>query len=151
VLEPTFSALDITEVHAARPAPGPPLLLVAGVHYALLHRLQLDWLRDELARLPRDSRFHTLARASMRADLFDRLRVLTADVLDTGSSATSVGEPAAAALVARWVDANAARVDRFDHVIEELRAAESPDLAVLSVALHAVSAVVSPGGAGQVE
>ena len=44
-------------------------------------RLELHWLRDRIADLPRDDRWSALARAALRDDLYTLHRALTAEVL----------------------------------------------------------------------
>ena len=76
--DPLCSALDIVEM--AEEA-GESVEAVAAVYFALGDRLQLHWLRDQIEALPRDNRWHTLARAALRDDLYAQERAATADVL----------------------------------------------------------------------
>ena len=69
-----FSALDIVEVAGAT---GAPLEEVAAVYHAVGARLQLQWLRHEITALPRDNRWQTLARASLRDELYALHSALT--------------------------------------------------------------------------
>jgi glutamate dehydrogenase len=119
-LEAMFNALDIVEV-----ADGFKLdaIHVAGVHFSLSGELGFSWLREGVGMLPADDHWHTLAKAALRDDLAGMLRALTADALRAGD-------------LASWKARNAVFRERFRQVLAELRAAGSPDLAMLSVALR---------------
>jgi glutamate dehydrogenase len=104
---------------------------VARLHFALAGELDFPWLRSVIGRLPADSHWDTLAKAALRDDLSGMLRALSADTLRAELSATDAGS-----LIARWKARNAVVYARFSQVLAELRAAEAPDLAMLSVALR---------------
>ena len=123
-----FSALDIVEVAAGL---GADIDAVARVHFALAGELDFPWLRAAIGRLAGDGHWHALAKAALRDDLASMLRALAADALRA--------EPGAAdpvGLIAAWKSRNAVLYERFRQVLAELRAAEAPDLAMLSVALR---------------
>jgi glutamate dehydrogenase len=100
-----------------------------------MHRLHLDRLRDQIAQLPRDSRWHTQARASIRADLYERLRALTVNVILGRATAGAVS---ASDLLDAWELRHGARIERYQGVLADLNAGDTADLAVLSVAVRAV-------------
>jgi glutamate dehydrogenase len=131
-LEWLFSALDIVEISAET---AHDLVAVAAVSFELVRRLHLDWLRDQIAQLPRDSRWHTQARASIRADLYERLRALTVSVI-LGQEHLDV--PTASKLIDEWEARRDRRLERYQRVLADLNAGDTADLAVLSVALRAV-------------
>ena len=89
----------------------------------LAGELEFPWLRSRIAILPAESHWQTLAKAALRDDLSGMLRALTSDALRAGD-------------VPAWKARNAALHERFRQILGELRAAESPDLAMLSVALR---------------
>ncbi|MGH2375006.1 MAG: NAD-glutamate dehydrogenase, partial [bacterium] len=79
---PMSAALDLVEVaHAA----ARPVENVAATYFSLGDRLLLHWLRDRISALPRGDRWQALARVSLRDDLYNTQRALTADVLRTGA------------------------------------------------------------------
>jgi glutamate dehydrogenase len=123
-----FSALDIVEVATAGDH---PVEHVAATYFALEERLQLRWLRGCINELPRDNRWQTLARLALRDDLYGQLRDVTAAVLVFHDVET-------------WFDRKAAVVDRCRHVLADIRAAGTYDLATLSVALRETDALVAP-------
>jgi glutamate dehydrogenase len=126
--DPLFNALDIVEVADQLKR---DIAQVARVHFALAGELDFPWLRSSIGILPADSHWDTLAKAALRDDLASMLRALTADALRTDASPS---DPAA--LITAWKTRQAVLYERFRQVLTDLRAAESPDLAMLSVAMR---------------
>jgi glutamate dehydrogenase len=122
-LDALFSALDIVEVADSLKR---DIDAVARVHFALAGELDFPWLRAVIGRLPVDSHWDTLAKAALRDDLASLLRALSEDVLSASDT-----NP-----IAAWKSRNAVRHERFQQILTDLRAVESPDLAMLSVALR---------------
>jgi glutamate dehydrogenase len=122
-----FSALDIIEIADECDA---PLVEVAGLHFGLGSRLQLHWLRDRIAALPRDNRWSALARAALRDDLHSIHRQLTAAVLQDRQRR---GDPVET--VKSWVDANPAG-ERFLQTLDDIRVGRAFDLTTLPVAIR---------------
>jgi len=118
--EAAFNALDIME--AAEDA-GRPVEDVARMHFGLAGELDAAWLRSRIGMLPADSHWQTLAKAALRDDLAGMLRSLTADALEAGD-------------LPSWKARNAQLYERARQILAELRAAEAPDLAMLSVAMR---------------
>ena len=121
-----FYALDIVEVAAAGER---PVEEVAALHFLLGGRLDLHWLRDRIAMLPRDNRWQALARAALRDDLFSLHAELTAELLRFDS-------------VEAWIDANRPAVERTREILGEIRAGGTFDLTTLPVALREVRNLV---------
>jgi len=122
-----FSALDIVAVADGIKRDVEP---VARLHFALSGELEVPWIRSRIGALPADSHWHTLAKAALRDDLGGMLRALAADALRTDGA----GDPAAQ--IAAWKTRNSVLYERFRQVLADLRASESPDLAMLSVAMR---------------
>ena len=82
------AALDVVEVASSA---GISVEEAASVYFALGESLDLHWLRDEVAALPRDNRWQALSRAALRDDLYAQLSALTLDTLrlDAGQAAPS--------------------------------------------------------------
>lgn len=123
-----FPALDIVAV-ADRMGKEP--LDVAEVYYDLGERLRINQLLDRILELPRNDRWQSMARASIREDLFAAHAALTADVLSEGNG-TSTPEQRFKA----WEQANAAILSRARATLEEIYGSEGFDLANLSVAMR---------------
>ncbi|GGN38405.1 NAD-glutamate dehydrogenase [Streptomyces fuscichromogenes] len=123
-----FPALDIVSV-ADRTGKEP--LDVAEVYYDLADRLGVTQLMDRIIELPRADRWQSMARASIREDLYAAHAMLTADVLAAGNG-TSTPEQRYEA----WEQNNSAILGRARTTLEEIRSSDSFDLANLSVAMR---------------
>jgi glutamate dehydrogenase len=123
-----FSALDIVEVADSLKR---DIDAVARVHFALAGELDFPWLRSSIGMLAADTHWQTLAKAALRDDLASTLRALTADALRAGAPPADAGT-----LIAAWKSGNSVLYERFRQILVDLRAAESPDLAMLSVAMR---------------
>jgi len=110
---------------------------VTDVHFALADSLGLSRLAMLISGLPRDSRWHTLARTAARDDLQAAHAELTTDVLlSTPSSA------AAEERISLWQQVNPAALTRAGAVVDDIISSDTADLATLSVALREVRALV---------
>ncbi|MFJ4831375.1 NAD-glutamate dehydrogenase [Streptomyces sp. NPDC088747] len=123
-----FPTLDIVAV-ADRTGKDP--MAVAEVYYDLADRLGITQLMDRIIELPRADRWQSMARASIREDLYAAHAALTADVLTVGNG-TSTPEQRFKA----WEEKNAAILGRARATLEEIRGSDSFDLANLSVAMR---------------
>jgi len=126
-MDTLFAAFDIAEIAASTQR---PVATVAGVYFAVSSKLGLGWLRDRIGRLPSDGHWQTLAKGAMRDDLAGVARTLAGNVFVNGEAND------AADLVAAWQARNGHAMDRAGRLLGELRAAPTPDLAMLSVALR---------------
>ncbi|MFF7183063.1 NAD-glutamate dehydrogenase domain-containing protein [Streptomyces sp. NPDC008121] len=123
-----FPTLDIVAI-ADRTDKDP--MAVAEVYYDLADRLRITQLMDRIIELPREDRWQSMARASIREDLFAAHAALTADVLAAGNG-TSTPEDRFKA----WEERNAAILGRARSTLEEIQGSETFDLANLSVAMR---------------
>ncbi|WP_217238618.1 NAD-glutamate dehydrogenase [Streptomyces sp. AC555_RSS877] len=123
-----FPTLDIVSV-AGRMGRDP--MDVAEVYYDLADRLHITQLMDRIIELPRADRWQSMARASIREDLYAAHAALTADVLAVGNG-TSTPEQRFKA----WEEKNAAILGRARTTLEEIQSSETFDLANLSVAMR---------------
>ncbi|MFF9023135.1 NAD-glutamate dehydrogenase [Streptomyces eurythermus] len=123
-----FPALDIVSV-ADRMGKEP--LDVAEVYYDLADRLDITQLMDRIIELPRTDRWQSMARASIREDLYAAHAALTADILAVGNG-TSTPEQRFEA----WEEKNAALLSRARTTLDEIRGSDAFDLANLSVAMR---------------
>ncbi|WP_030017889.1 NAD-glutamate dehydrogenase [Streptomyces monomycini] len=123
-----FPALDIVAI-ADRTGKEP--LDVAEVYYDLGDRLRINQLLDRILELPRNDRWQSMARASIREDLFAAHAALTGDVLSVGSDSATPEERFKA-----WEEKNAAILGRARTTLEEIHGSEGFDLANLSVAMR---------------
>ena len=133
---PAYSAFDIVNVAAST---GSDVTETAGVYFNLGGRLQIARLRDQIVALPRDDRWNTMARGTLRDDLYAAHAELTCDVLKE----TGPGTPDER--LAEWADRNAEAVQRTTRILTEIWETERSTLATLSVAVRAVRSLVASG------
>jgi glutamate dehydrogenase len=136
------SALDIVEVAKVSKR---DVVFVASVYFALAARLELEWLRQQIAGLKTQNRWHTFAKSALRNDLHIQQRSLTAELLQ-GVKRNMRPKT----LIDSWISTNQMTVDHFTTLMSELKASESVDFAMLSVALREVHRLLrGQAGAGQ--
>ncbi|MFH8790791.1 NAD-glutamate dehydrogenase [Streptomyces roseoverticillatus] len=123
-----FPALDVVAV-ADRAGKDP--LDVAEVYYDLADRLHITQLMDRIIELPRADRWQSMARASIREDLYAAHAALTADILSVGNGSSTPEQR-----FASWEEKNAAILGRARTTLDEIRGSDAFDLANLSVAMR---------------
>ncbi|WP_416975087.1 NAD-glutamate dehydrogenase [Streptomyces sp. 4F14] len=129
-----FPTLDIVSI-ADRSGKDP--LDVADVYYDLADRLRITQLMDRIIELPRADRWQSMARASIREDLYAAHASLTSDVLAVGNG-TSTPEQRFKA----WESKNAALLGRARVTLDEIQGSDSFDLANLSVAMRTMRSML---------
>ncbi|MGW1767084.1 NAD-glutamate dehydrogenase [Streptomyces sp. NPDC002073] len=125
------SAFPTLDIVAIADRTGKDALDVAEVYYDLADRLNITQLMDRIIELPRSDRWQSMARASIREDLFAAHAGLTSDVLAVGNG-TSTPEQRFKA----WEEKNAAIIGRARTTLEEIQGSDDFDLANLSVAMR---------------
>ncbi|MGW6402404.1 NAD-glutamate dehydrogenase [Streptomyces sp. NPDC055134] len=123
-----FPTLDIVAI-ADRTGKDP--LAVAEVYYDLADRLSIAQLMDRIIELPRADRWQSMARASIREDLYAAHAALTADVLAAGNGVSTPEQRFDA-----WQEKNAPILGRARTTLEEIQSSDAFDLANLSVAMR---------------
>ncbi|MFG3494473.1 NAD-glutamate dehydrogenase [Streptomyces sp. NPDC047928] len=123
-----FPTLDIVAI-ADRTGKGS--LSVAEVYYDLADRLRITQLMDRIIELPRADRWQSMARASIREDLYAAHAALTSDVLSVGNGASTPQER-----FQDWERKNASLLSRARTTLEEIQSSDAFDLANLSVAMR---------------
>ncbi|HWF72432.1 MAG TPA: NAD-glutamate dehydrogenase [Solirubrobacteraceae bacterium] len=136
-----FAALDIVEVAEATER---SVEAVAAVYFSLGGRLELNWLRDQIAELPGANRWQTLARSALREDLSSLHRALAQAVL---GGAAAEADPDAA--IDAWTRANAGALERSRTMLGDIRATRVFDLTTLPVALREVRNLLQDVGGAQ--
>jgi glutamate dehydrogenase len=125
---------DITEIDTAE---------VADTYFALMDRLGTDGLLTAVSALPRNDRWHSLARLAIRDDIYASLRALCFDVLAVGEPDESGEEK-----IAEWEHTSASRVERASRTLNEIRESGQLDLATLSVAARQIRRMTRTSGRG---
>ncbi|RNG27171.1 NAD-glutamate dehydrogenase [Streptomyces botrytidirepellens] len=123
-----FPTLDIVAI-ADRTGKDP--LAVAEVYYDLADRLSISQLMDRIIELPRADRWQSMARVSIREDLYAAQAALTSDVLSVGNGGSTPEQRFKA-----WEQKNAAILQRARTTLDEIQSSETFDLANLSVAMR---------------
>ena len=130
-----LDVIDIADIVDRDPAE------VADTYFALMNYLGTDGLLTAVSGLPRDDRWHALARLAIRDDVYGSLRALCFDVL-------AVGEPAERAeeKIAEWERSLGSRVLRARRTLTEIYAHDARDLATLSVAARQIRSMTRTTG-----
>jgi glutamate dehydrogenase len=130
-----YSALDIVEVAAATNRGTEE---VAGVYFVIGERLNFSWLHRQIAALPADSHWQTLAKAALKEELSGLQRELSCVVLKFSRPGELLTE-----IVSRWEAQNASSLERSRQVLADVQSADSTDLSMLSVALQELTNLVT--------
>ena len=132
-----LDVIDIADIDDRDPAE------VADTYFALMNYLGTDGLLTAVSGLPRDDRWHSLARLAVRDDIYGSLRALCFDVL-------AVGEPKETGeqKIAEWEQLNGSRVSRARRTLTEIREHDASDLATLSVAARQIRSMTRTSGVG---
>ena len=133
-----FSLLDIVELANST---GEQADDVGFVYFALSDRFEVDKMLNRITDLPRDERWHALARMALRYDLYGALAGLTSNVLTLTPEGGSPEER-----ITDWENANAEGLGRARTTLHEIASSDHFDLATLSVALRVVRTLVSTAG-----
>ncbi len=105
---------------------------VGRVYFRLGERLGIDWLRESAADFDAATPWQRQAIMAIVDDLYGQQRLLTAEVLETG------GDRAVDGAFDRWIEANAAAVERTEQLLADLRKVDGLDIAMLTVAAQQI-------------
>jgi len=133
-LDALFSGLNVIEVATAC---GETVETVAAVYFALGYKLDLHWLRDQIAKLPAETHWQTLAQGALRDDLYSEQRELTIEVLKPGTE-DGTEDKGAETLIDTWMEENRSAVERTNAILSDLKEADTLDIAMISVALREI-------------
>ncbi|MFL6267233.1 MAG: NAD-glutamate dehydrogenase [Actinomycetes bacterium] len=142
-LDALFSGLNVIEVATAC---GETVETVAAVYFALGYKLDLHWLRDQIAKLPAETHWQTLAQGALRDDLYSEQRELTIEVLKRDSG-DGTDDKDAETLIDTWTEENRSAVGRTNAILSDLKEADTLDIAMISVALREIRNLSETGTA----
>ena len=126
-----YPGLDLVEVAYQRDL---DMLDVARVYFELGEQLSLDWLRDQIEELPVEGHWQSVARGTLRENLYSYRRELTAMVLDdTQGEDLPANERADA-----WCAENDERIQHSLRILHDMQNVDGLDFATMSVALQEV-------------
>jgi glutamate dehydrogenase len=137
-LEALVPSLDIVEIAEAE---GLDVVSVADVYFSLGAKLELQWLRDRIVALSRETRWAAMARAALRDDVYSEQAALTAEVLNAGARSA-----AAPQRVETWLDDNKGAVERTLQLLADIRTGGTLDLARLNVAVREIRNLIHSSG-----
>jgi glutamate dehydrogenase len=129
-----FSLLNIVDVSEDT---GRDLTECAAMYFAVSEHLGFLRLLTAVTGLERGSRWHALARQTLRDDLYRSLQLITADILATTTAGT---DPVVA--IEEWEVQNATRLSRARRTLDELSSETMMDLAALSVAGREIRSLI---------
>jgi glutamate dehydrogenase len=129
-LELLQSGLYIVELAARRRA---PLIAVARAYLHLGHTLDLDGLRLQIDALPADGHWQSVARGSLRENLY----ALHSSLTDTIVRGKHRGDPVKA--VDAWLAARPGPVEHLKRILFDMANPPRVDFPTLSVALQALA------------
>jgi len=132
-----LDVIDIADIVERDPAE------VADSYFALMDYLGTDGLLTAVSALPRDDRWHALARLAIRDDIYVSLRALCFDVIAAGEPGET-GEQK----ISEWEHSNGSRVQRAHRTLTEIYASDAFDLATLSVAARQIRSMTRTTGKG---
>ncbi|HWN07344.1 MAG TPA: NAD-glutamate dehydrogenase [Steroidobacteraceae bacterium] len=108
----------------------------ARAYFGLGAELGLDWLRDQIERLPVDGHWQAVARGALREELYLLQRRLSDRVL-AGKTRGDAREQ-----VTGWIAAGGEAVAGISRMVREMRATGSADFPTVSVAVRALRRLV---------
>jgi len=130
-MEFLYSGLDLVEVAHQREI---NILTVAKVYFDIGRHLHLDWIREEIEELPAEGHWQSVARGTLRENLFSYRRDLTAIVIDTTEGEELPPNERADA----WCAENDERVMHALRIIGDMQSVGGLDFATVSVALQEI-------------
>ena len=123
-----YSALGIIE---AADLTGRPIDQVAQAYFEMGEHLSLNWFMQQVNGLPSTTHWEALARETMRDDLDWQQRSLTVGILNGQQADESLAQT-----IDRWEGDHASLIERWQSMLGELRAADSVEFPMVSVALR---------------
>jgi glutamate dehydrogenase len=128
-LEMLKSGLDIVDVAAARKV---PILQAARAYLRLGTRLDLDWLRLQIESLPAAGHWQSVARGTLRDNLYQLHRTLADSILGRSRRGDALRA------VDAWLEERRQPAEHLRRTFAEMTTAQAIDFATLSVALQSV-------------
>jgi glutamate dehydrogenase len=111
-----------------------PIETCATTYFGIGTALSLDWMREQIEMLTSEGHWQTVARTTLRDNIYRLQRQLTSQALK--------GARTSAQALQAWLEQNRAGADHVRKTVEEMRALPAIDFATLSVALQAVRRLV---------
>ena len=103
------------------------------MYFAIGARLGIDWLRHAARGVNTETDWETMAVTAIVDESYNHQSELTTRVLDMAGSG-ELNQRAASGLIEMWLDGHDGAVSRSHQLIDEMRAEDQVDLAMLTVA-----------------
>ncbi len=129
------ATLDIVELAAAHRV---RVVEAARTYFEVGARIGLDWLREQIERLPVDGQWQAIARTGLRDSAGAIHRKATERVL----ALSKHGRPEAR--VSAWAEAAGEDLARWQRVLNDMQAVGTSDFATLSVGIDSVRKLTDP-------
>ncbi len=129
------SGLDIILVAAEHKL---DIARAAKVYFELGEALNLNWLMEKVEALSVESRWHAIARGSLRDELYAQHRALTAQILESASGAS-------AEAVTRWLSRDDPALRFTQAMFADMRSQVVTDYPIVSVAVRRLAQLVQSG------
>ena len=130
----TRPALDIADLAAERKR---DVIDAARLYSTLNDTLKLYWLHNQADDLEVEGRWQAMARSNLRDEFYRLRRTLAFQLLSKHTKKDPIE------IVAAWLKKNAASVDRFQHIIDEMKLRDEVDFATLTVAAQEFRELIS--------
>ncbi|MGI8697319.1 MAG: NAD-glutamate dehydrogenase domain-containing protein, partial [Mycobacteriales bacterium] len=134
---PAFAVLDLVDIGERT---GVAVTDVAACYFYLGERLAISALRDRVTALPRDDRWHTMARNSLRDDVYASHAALCEQVLRCAGPAATQEERFAV-----WAERNHSANERARLTLADIAEVDKPDVATLSIAVRTLRTLATAG------
>jgi glutamate dehydrogenase len=131
----TLDIVELAAIHRVR------VVEAARTYFEVGARVGLDWLRDQIERLPVDGQWQAIARTALRESAGAIHRKAADRVLALAKS----GRPEAR--VSAWADSAGEDLARWQRILNEMQAADMSDFATLSVGIDSVRRLTDPPAA----
>ena len=128
-LEAHNAALDIVELSLSHRV---SVVEAARIYFEVGARIGIDWLRDQIERLPVEGPWQAIARSGLRDGALRIHRRLAEHVLSRKDKGT------AEARVTAWVESVGEELAHWQRTLTEMRAAGASDFATLTVGVESV-------------
>lgn len=102
---------------------------VAKIYFMLVDRLDLLWFRDQVNQFPINNHWSVLAKAAYKGDLDWVQRMLTVGVLKVEAKSIP-------GKMKQWFSLHRAAIARWKSILADLRSAETPEFAIMFVAIR---------------
>lgn len=123
-----YSLLSIIQ---AAEQTGQTIERVAQIYFNVGDRLDLHWFDHQIKEIETNSHWESMSRDGFREDLTNHQQAITVNVLKTDIEAAE-GD----ALVNEWLESRSKLMQRWQHLLKEIRTSAQPNSAIFAVAIR---------------